>query len=109
MSSCTMTGSHITITLGDMGARHRALTVMSRYSRYILCVPDRELYLNHTPKFLIFIGFFAYFLYTNNFASCLLKLAELTKEIPKPGFCNNFVWCKDSHAIKGCFGLGLCW
>ena len=34
--------------------------VRSLYSRYMLWVPERELYLSHTPKFLIFRGFFSY-------------------------------------------------
>ncbi len=35
------------------------LTVRSRYSLYIECVPVRESYLIRTPKFLTVFGFFS--------------------------------------------------
>lgn len=46
--------------------------VRSLYSRYMLWVPERELYLSHTPKFLIFRGFFSY-TYTETIICIFLK------------------------------------
>merc|ERR1719237_487219 len=61
------------------------LTVRSLYSRYMLCVPDRESYLNQTPKFLILRGFFSLISSTEtispvvflNFLNCLRKYQNL--------------------------------
>jgi hypothetical protein len=75
---------------------------ISRYSLYMLWVPERESYLIQIPKFLTFWGFFSWIwrlsvsrppcplsvcthlVYGDDLTVGLLDLAELAKEVPEP-------------------------
>ena len=71
-----------------------ALTERSLYSRYMLWVPDLELYLSQMPKFLILSGFLSVISSTDTISILsggLLDLPELSQEVPEARLGNYMV------------------
>lgn len=87
----------------------------SRYSLYMLWVPDRELYLNQMPKFLTLPGFFSkiyssefiktHLIDRHDFSRSFLDLVHLLQEIPKARLGNHVRGSKETHSVE--FGSGL--
>lgn len=99
---------------------------ISRYSLYMLCVPERESYRIQMPKFLTWRGRFSwicksrmfcepsfsrlsfprnfqtrvpYLVDANDLTGGLLDLLQTPHEVPVTRLGNDFVGCEDAHAV----------
>merc|ERR1712142_418063 len=96
VSTSTMTGSHVTVTLGNSSSSGQ-ITV---FPVHVVCTTPGVISQPNT-KVLDFQWFpFIHQLATYNLSLRLLDLPQLLGKIPEARLCSDFIWGEDPHAVQ---------
>ena len=95
--SGSMLGSHVVVHGGDSLAQGH-VTVLP-----VHVVGSRSGIISQSDSVIVDLArvLFIHFLTGYNLSGSLLKLTQLTQEIPKPRLSNNLVRSKDLHPVQG--------